>query len=90
MDTAPGVLLASKSGPPHIEVVFLCFLLRTYLRSSLAFELTSCVTVGSGDFVRRHGQAADSKRFCLEEKGREAVREQQALAPEPLFLLVGF
>lgn len=53
--------------------------------------LTSCVTVGSGDFVRRrHGQAADSKRFCLEEKGREAVREQQLLAPEPLFLLVGF
>lgn len=54
--------------------------------------LTSCVTVGSGDFVklRRHqGQAADSRRFCLEEKGSEAVREQQALAPEPLFLLVG-
>lgn len=54
--------------------------------------LTSCVTVGSGDFVklRRHqGQAADSRRFCLEEKGREAVREQQALAPEPLFLLGG-
>lgn len=33
--------------------------------------LTSCVTVGSGDFVklRRHqGQAPDSRRFCLEEK----------------------